>query len=113
MPSKDLFLSSEFFNAHVNIYIIGENDETNLTPNHLPTLDKRRSNYNAILHRKIEETTPGIHILGGEIVNSEDIQSDSEYADISTVDKNDQNTESKFPPSKKLNSDDSRSKQLF
>lgn len=63
----------------------------------------------------MEEAVSGTHILGGEVVNSEDIQSDSDYADISTVDKNDQNTETKFSPSKiRLNTDDSRSKrQVF
>lgn len=59
-------------------------------------LKKRQSNYDAINNRKIEESQKGVLILGGEVVNSEEIRSDSQdYADLSTVDKAADNTQDK------------------
>lgn len=66
-------------------------------------LHKRKSNFNAISQRRKEEKEMGVKIQGGEIVNSDEIQSDSqEYADLSTLDKQAENSEDKCVQSREL-----------
>jgi len=79
-----------------------------------PSLHKRKSNFHAIEYRKQQEADQNVHILGGEIVNSEDIQSESgDNEGFSTIDKNDKSFEMKHSPNRELlNSNDSRSKLL-
>lgn len=82
----------------------------------LPSLNKRRSNYSLIRKKQNEEQERGIHMLGGEVGASADIQSSSaDYNDISTVDKNEQNSGERVTASRhRLNKSSSRSKlELF
>jgi hypothetical protein len=62
-----------------------------------PYLNKRKSNFSAIQKRKFEEAEKGVHILGGEIVESEEIQSESaENPEVNTVDKPEDTSKDKY-----------------